>query len=147
VYLRLKIPEMRYMPMLGDGAPVAGGIEEISDMMGVDFPASATLTNSRLMVWFGPNLYARIEMDAADIEPFVASLPEPKWTSRDERLGILDRTGEKNDPWWTPMAPRSYLAVKVNMPLKEYNECNRLQLLFDLDVAPRTVMYLYWCGE
>ena len=77
----------------------AEGVDEIIYLTGLDFPASATLVNSRLTGWPHASLAARLDIDRTDLETFMQSQRvRGKWKE--------DTSGFPSDfkglDWWEP---------------------------------------------
>ncbi len=138
---------MRHGPLFGGGAPVEGGLDEISEMMDIKFPPHAELTDSYLSVWFGPTLFARIEMPAGEMQTLIAAIPEPKWRSTTERFDIPEKFLQESWQWWRPYETKKFVAIRAHLPLMQHNEQNRLEMVIDTGDESVGVVYLYWSAE
>ncbi len=104
----------------------------------VDFPKSARLLNSYGRWFMEVHIYAKIEMDAADVEPFLKSLPQ---TERgvalyETRAPITHVSWE----WWDPGKAKRYKIVQYGKAQGDATEIN--WFLIDLDNPRKAVVYM-----
>ena len=120
-------------------------LDEMSDDVPVEFPPSATLVESRLQSWLSVLLWAKIEIDEADVDWFVGRLPPQSKVSRTTRLGITnDLNYFEEPPWWDPDSSREFIAAIIELPAVDYHYPEHGQILINMDDARRAVIYLYW---
>ena len=142
------MPNMKYFPMLNeDGAPVDGGLDRVGEMMHIVFPPNDRLTESNLSIWFGPKLFARIELPAEEVDDLISAIPEPKWRSTDQRYDIPERFLDRSWSWWQPYASNEFVAIRAHPPLMEHNQSNMLIMIIDTHKKQTAVAYLHWWAE
>ncbi len=147
-YLVHKMPHMKYNPMVNQGgASVEGGLDTLGGMMHITFPPNARLTDSSLSIWFGPTLFARIELPAHEVEDLIAAIPEPQWRSTEQRYDIPESFLKRSWPWWRPYAPDEYVAIRAQPPLMEHNQSNMLIMVIDTHGEETAIAYLHWLAE
>lgn len=120
------------------GEPQRPDVAYISKLTSLRFPSSTKLVNSQYdkSLCPGGNLYAVVEIDRADVEPFVESLSLKRPTSRTDRLEI--GWGGSRPTWWNPDSAHEFLAADVD----EYGVHSTLKLLVGLDDPRRAVIYI-----
>jgi len=120
-------------------------LETSGRMMGVAFPEG-----TRLLGYYhmeaddrkpGPSslsdaLWLKIEMDAAELEPFLAHSPLAKTTLRTDTRAVFN---DQKFSWWDPESPKWFRSGKVEIPVGRY-----LYVLVDLDRQDKVTVYLAW---
>jgi hypothetical protein len=98
--------------------PGRPSVEEIAQRCGIRFPTQSRLLNSYSTFW-GQELFAKIQMDTSDVEPFVVGLPDNTTISRTERVDSLHTM---DMPWWDPEPAGRYVSINTrphgNFPSK-----------------------------
>ena len=131
----------------GESSP---NLSEISRRSHVIFPQGTRVLGSYMhFQWDGYLLFAKLEMDKADVDDFIRSIPHSHWQedSTKDRLGVTRESwrsfecygvpkAEIAPSWWTPDSVRHYRAV-----IRDGNDV-AVRLLLDTRQSKRTTIYL-----
>ena len=112
---------------------------QVERVANVDFPESARLLNSYGRWFMEVHVYAKVEIDAADVEPFIKSLPksEPGVLLR-EPLAPISHVSWK---WWTEAGKaKRYRIVQYGKAHGDATEIN--WFLVDLDKPQKAIVYM-----
>ena len=131
------------------------GLAQVSAHTSLQFPPNAKLMGSSYVRWQGFSLRATVELDHADVESFLASVPRPCEVAKEDRsfltFGFEDT--QHMPSWWNPYAAQKFIAANYqwHSPDGSRNEKDHhwevLELLIDLDNPQRAVIYLDWGGQ
>jgi len=123
-------------------------LEEISTLLSIQFPPSARLTHSYYTRWQDWFLYAKVEIDRADVNRFIAALPSPEELSRTDRLLVTNVLfgWSKHSSWWDPDSARDFIAGRYEMLHGEEYAYSSLEFLINLDDPNQAIIYLYCFG-
>ena len=127
-------------------------VDEMCDLTGLTFPTGSKLVNSRLYIFLGCTLHAKVELPRHEVEDFLRSLPSPSEMSTADRLGI---SPQADDPaWWRPASARRFVALRVSNMTQDYQRTIRgewrsegLNILVDLDDSRFASVYIQWSAE
>jgi len=136
--------------VFGNVGTTAPPLEEISTLLSIQFPPSARLTHSYYTVWQDWFLYAKVEIDRADVDRFIAALPSPEELSGIDRLFVINALSDwnKHASWWDPDSARDFIVVEIHRgPPPNSGEFDLLQLLINLDDPNQAVIYLNCFGS
>jgi len=144
-------PGKRYLlAMLGiGGGYTTPSLHEVSQLTSLQFPPSARLVESRLYTWLSQELLSNVEIDRAEVDPFVEALPPQSEISHTSKLGITNDIYGHNElpPWWNPNSAKTFIATIIRMPLEDYHIVNEVSLLIDMDSGQQVIIYLFWVAE
>ncbi|MCK4323673.1 MAG: hypothetical protein KAW89_04030 [Armatimonadetes bacterium] len=135
--------------VFGNVGTSAPPLEEISTLLSIQFPPSARLIHSYYTAWQDWALYAKVEIDRADVDRFIAALPSPEKLSRTDRLLVTNVLFDwsKHSSWWDPDSARDFIAVEIHRgPLPNSGEFALVYLLINLDDPNQAVIYLHSFG-
>ena len=119
-------------------------LKELSRALQIEFPESARLLKGKLLGMVGYTIYAKIEMDRADIDSFIASLPGSLSVSRGQRPDMDEQHAQWE--WWDPSSARDFVSIVGEYQLPGCTYPNRLRILIAMDDPERAVVYLYCIG-
>jgi hypothetical protein len=108
----------------------------------VKFPKSARLLNSYGRWFMEVHVYAKVEIDAADVEPFIKSLPKSltPYYQDNPRSPVSQLYRD----WWDCSKARKYRILNY---LKEPTDESRTEVhwfFIDLDNPQKAVVYLWY---
>ncbi|MCE5315023.1 hypothetical protein LLG38_08485 [bacterium] len=109
---------------------------QVHHITGVEFPKSARLLYSDYEVWQGTELFAKFEIDRADVDKFLWGFPGVSSTDR------MEFDNWKEVSWWDPDSWSKFKAVKC-----EYNQGGELKIFVGLDDDKRVSVYLFYWGK
>ena len=116
-------------------------LSEISEVTGLQFPASAKLVHGQNTSFEDSFYTAKVEMNRADLDKFLASVPSQRSESRTDRKGISNES-VYGATWWDPDSNKHFIAIRAERPSRGDLFC----ILVGLDDPDRAVVYIDWSG-
>lgn len=102
----------------------------------VKFPESTKLLNSYGRRFLEIHILAKVEMDRADVDQFISSLPEPRETVAEPDISYRSY----HFTWWNPSSARQPVAIEITSSDDLRTTC--WMVLVDSGDPQRAVVYL-----
>lgn len=115
-------------------------LQKIGSYASVKFPESARLVNSHGRSFLEIHIFAKVEMDRAEVDQFISSLPEPREAMDADEIalrchGFFD--------WWNPGSLKRCRGIEITHD-NPSGKSRRWTVLVGLDDPHKAVVYLHY---
>jgi hypothetical protein len=142
LYFGVYRPHIRDLHFLQD-KPTQEVLSECSKRMQITFPASTHLVKIESFRWTSITIKLKIEIDTADLKPFLEKSPFAKADFRkyDPTSGTIDSSG------WIDKTRHDYTTARASVAVGETNLSARLDIILDRAQPRKVVIYLFFLEQ